>query len=140
MRILLIEDNKYTALTIKEELQKYYVIETAFTGEEGLYHAQFAEYDLIVIDFVLPDIDGVTICERIRKSGLIMPILMLTGQHDVDMKVMALDSGADDYLTKPFHFKELLARIRALLRRKGEVLHANTLSLDDLALDLAKKI
>src|SRR4051794_33151055 len=108
MRILLIEDDKNMAATIKEELQNYYVVELASTGKKGEYKAQINDYDLIIIDYVLPDTNGVVICEKLRKSGLTMPILMLTGQYELEKKVAALDGGADDYVTKPFQFEELL--------------------------------
>lgn len=138
MRILLIEDDKETALTIKAQLASHFIVEIAFNGERGEYHALINEYDLIIIDYLLPDIQGTVLCERLRKAGLKMPILFLTGQSEVEHKVLALDAGADDYLTKPFRLEELLARIRALLRRQPIGLNSNVLAVDDLTFDLYK--
>jgi DNA-binding response OmpR family regulator len=140
MRVLLIEDDKNMAVTIKETLDKYFVTEIAHTGEIGEYLVNINVYDLIIIDWSLPDIDGLTLCKKIRKAGLTIPILMLTGQAEVEKKVIALDAGADDYLTKPFRFEELLARIRALLRRQSTTLTPNTLSVNGLTLDPSRKI
>jgi len=136
MKVLLIEDDKQTAKTIKEGLKDYYVVDIAYTGEDGDFRAQVNDYDTIIIDIVLPDIDGITVCKKIREAEIKAPILMLTGKTQVRDKVTALDAGADDYLTKPFSFAELLARVRALIRRNPDTLVSNKLSIGNLSLDV----
>ena len=140
MRILLIEDDKHMALTIKEGLDRFFIVEIALTGEQGESQLQINSYDLVIIDWTLPDTNGLALCHQIRKAGMKMPILMLTGNAEVDNKVLALDAGADDYVTKPFRFEELLARIRALLRRQTVEIIPNTLAVDDLTFDLNKRL
>lgn len=140
MKLLLIEDDKETAATLKEELEKDYVIELSFSGEDGEYKAEINEYDLIVLDLGLPDKDGLEVCRKIRANRIQTPILVLTGESDLGIKISLLDAGADDYLTKPFTFAELKARIRAVLRRQHQTFISNTLSVEDLTLDLNKKI
>lgn len=136
MKVLLIEDDKQTAETIRDELKDYYAVDVVFTGEDGEYQASVNEYDVIVLDIVLPDMNGVEVCKKIRESGIKTPVLMLTGKVDTKDKVEALDSGADDYLTKPFKFAELLARIRALMRRIPSTIDATQLCVGKLSLDL----
>ena len=120
MRILLIEDEKSVAAFIKKGLEEeLYTVDVARDGEEGLLNALSTPYDVIVLDVVLPLVNGVELCKMIRQKGLQTPVMMLTARDSVMDKVIGLDSGADDYLTKPFIFEEFLARIRALLRRKG---------------------
>ena len=120
MRILLIEDEKSVAAFIKKGLEEeLYTVDVARDGEEGLLNALSIPYDAIVLDVVLPLVNGVEVCKRIRQKGIQTPVMMLTARDSVTDKVSGLDSGADDYLTKPFIFEEFLARIRALLRRKG---------------------
>ena len=140
MRILLIEDDKHTALTLKEGLSNFFIVEIASTGEQGEYQLQVNNYDFIIIDWALPDTNGLALCEKIRKSGITVPILILTGHSEVEKKINALDAGADDYLTKPFRFEELLARIRAIVRRKSSKFITNTISVDDLTFDLNKRV
>jgi len=140
MRILLIEDEKETAAAIKKGLSNHFIVEVAATGEKGEYCAQVNTYDLLIIDWLLPDINGITICEYLRKAEIKTPILMLTANHEIEKKVMALDAGADDYLTKPFHLDELLARIQALLRRQTTENSSNLLTVDDLTLDLSRRV
>jgi len=136
VKVLLVEDNKQTAATIREVMKDHYAVDVAYTGEDGEYQAQVNDYDLIILDLMLPDIDGVTVCKKIRESGIKTPVLILTGKSQVQDKVEALDSGADDYLVKPFSFLELLARVRALLRRDPNSLVSNKLSVGDLTLDV----
>ncbi len=136
MKLLIIEDDKQTAATIKDEMKDYYAVDVVHTGEDGEYQAEVNDYDVIIIDIRLPDKDGISVCKEIRKAGIKTPILMLTGSLETKNKVSALDSGADDYLTKPFKFAELLARIRALMRRNPNTLDSNVLSLGDLTLDI----
>jgi len=141
MKLLLIEDDKETVATLKEELGNDYILEASFTGEDGEYRTAIDEYDLIILDLGLPDIDGLEICKKVRKNRMNVPILVLTGEDDLETKVSLLEAGADDYLTKPFTFAELKARIRALLRRQHyQTFRSNILSVDELSLDLGKKI
>ncbi len=119
MRILVVEDEKKVASFLKKGLEEeYYAVDTAFDGEEGLALAQINEYDLIILDIMLPKVDGMEVLRRIRGNGSSVPILMLTAKDSIEDIISGLDSGSDDYLTKPFSFAELLARVRALLRRK----------------------
>jgi len=134
MRILVIEDERKVATFIKKGLvEEHYAVDTAFDGEEGLYLAEINEYDLIVLDLMIPKIDGFGVLKKIRERKNNVPILVLTAKDSVDDTVRGLDAGCDDYLTKPFAFAELLARIRALLRRdkkeKESVLRIADLSL-----------
>ena len=118
MRILLAEDEKRVAGFIAKGLREQtYAVDIAADGEQALYHASVTDYDLIVLDVMMPVKDGYSVCRELRASGFRVPILMLTARGAVDDRVAGLDSGADDYLAKPFDFKELLARLRALLRR-----------------------
>ncbi len=134
MRILVIEDEKKVATFIKKGLvEEHYAVDTAFDGEEGLYLSEINEYDLIVLDLMIPKIDGFGVLKKIRERKNNVPILVLTAKDSIDDTVRGLDAGCDDYLTKPFAFAELLARIRALLRRdkkeKESVLRIADLSL-----------
>jgi DNA-binding response OmpR family regulator len=119
MRILVIEDEKKVASFIKKGLEEeHYAVDTAYDGEIGLYMADVNEYDLIVLDLMIPKIEGLEVLKRIRSSKNNVPILILTAKNTVEDIVKGLDSGCDDYLTKPFNFMVFLARIRALLRRE----------------------
>jgi len=119
MRILVVEDEKKVASFIKKGLEEeHYAVDTAYDGETGLYMAEVNEYDLIVLDLMIPKIDGLEILRRIRASKNNVPVLVLTAKDSVEDIVKGLDSGCDDYLTKPFAFMVFLARIRALLRRE----------------------
>ncbi|KPJ63161.1 transcriptional regulator [candidate division WOR-1 bacterium DG_54_3] len=121
MRILLIEDEIKVANFIERGLkEEYYVVDVAKDGENGIYLAEVNVYDLIILDIMLPGKDGVSVCRELRNKKIDVPILMLTAKDRVQDKVLGLDAGADDYLTKPFAFEELLARVRALLRRKNK--------------------
>jgi len=136
MRILVIEDEKKVASFIKKGLEEeFYAVDAALNGKEGFELASTEEYDLIVLDIMLPYMDGFTITKELRKKGILTPILLLTVKETIQDKVEGLDSGADDYLTKPFAFEELLARIRALLRRKEQIKSTN-LKIGNLVLDL----
>lgn len=119
MKILLVEDEKGVANFIKKGLmEENYTIDIAIDGEDGFHLGSTETYDLMILDVGLPKMSGFEICEKLRDQKIQTPILMLTAKIEVSDKVRGLDSGADDYLTKPFSFEELLARIRALLRRK----------------------
>jgi two-component system, OmpR family, copper resistance phosphate regulon response regulator CusR len=118
VRVLLAEDDRRVAGFVAKGLREQaYAVDVAQDGEQALYFASVNEYDLIVLDVMLPAKDGHAVCRELRSSGARVPVLMLTARGSVDDRVAGLDSGADDYLTKPFDFKELLARLRALLRR-----------------------
>ncbi len=135
MRILVIEDEKKVARFIKRGLEESgYLVDVATDGEEGLYLAEIDDYDLIVLDLILPRKSGLEVCNELRDQGLKVPILILSARDSVEDKVTGLDTGADDYLTKPFAFSELLARVRALLRR-GETMVPVKLQVDDLIMD-----
>ncbi|GBE06505.1 MAG TPA: response regulator transcription factor [Nitrospirae bacterium] len=137
MRILIVEDEKALADIIKKGLiEEGYAVDVAYNGEDGLFMAENEPSDLIVLDIILPIIDGTTILKRIRKAGVKTPVLMLTAKDTIMDKVSGLDSGADDYLTKPFLFEELLARIRALLRRNSEV-KTSSVEVGDLIINMA---
>ncbi|HTX34115.1 MAG TPA: response regulator transcription factor [Bryobacteraceae bacterium] len=120
MRILLVEDENRVAGFIARGLREQaYAVDTAPDGEQAVYLASVNSYDLVILDVMLPIKDGYAVCRELRAAGLRIPILMLTARDAVDDRVAGLDSGADDYLVKPFDFKELLARLRALLRRSA---------------------
>jgi DNA-binding response OmpR family regulator len=135
MRILVVEDSRRLAGIIKRGLLgEGYAVDNAYDGEEAEYMAETTPFDVIVLDIMLPKKDGIAVCRDLRAKGVNIPILMLTAKDSVEDKVTGLDSGADDYLVKPFAFAELLARLRALLRR--EVLpKTQKLQVGDLALD-----
>jgi len=118
MRILVVEDERKIAEALKKGLEaEGYQVTTALSGEDGFFCLTTEEFDLMLLDLMLPGRDGIEILQSIRKKGIITPILLLTGRDTVEDRVLGLDSGADDYLVKPFAFPELLARIRLLLRR-----------------------
>ncbi|MFW6126045.1 MAG: response regulator transcription factor [Chloroflexota bacterium] len=124
MRILVVEDERELAAALATGLQRQgYAVDVAYDGEEALVFAEVNDYDLIVLDLNLPKIDGVEVCRRLRSSGSPAGILMLTARSGLDDRVSGLDEGADDYLVKPFHFPELLARVRAILRREAQTRH-----------------
>lgn len=136
MRVLIIEDNPKMASAIQKGLQSHgYAADVSHSGFEGEELAAGDEYDLVVLDLMLPDRDGVDICRNLRRRSVATPVLMLTALSGTNDKVAGLDAGADDYLTKPFEFEELLARIRAMFRR-GEASEGRSIECDDLTLDL----
>ena len=136
MRILVVEDEKKIADFIKRGLKEEgYAVDTSNDGENGFFLAKTNEYDLIILDLMLPKLDGITVCKKLRDEKILVPIVMLTAKDAVKDKVTGLDAGADDYLTKPFAFEELLARIRAILRKKSEQKETK-LQIGDLSLDL----
>ncbi len=138
MRILIVEDERRLANIIKKGLtEEGFAVDLAFDGEEGKYLAESEEYDLIILDITLPKVDGITICKELRKKNIRTPIMMLTARTTLEEKVIGLDSGADDYLTKPFAFLELRSRIHALIRRSKQE-SSPILKIDDLELDPIK--
>ena len=135
MRILVVEDNRRLSKSLKTSLEEHgYAVDVAYDGAEGEDFALAAPYDLILLDVMLPQKDGFSLCRDLRQQGINAPILMLTARDTVDDRVSGLDSGADDYLVKPFSMSELSARLRALLRRnkaeKTAFLQVGDLSLD----------
>jgi two-component system, OmpR family, response regulator QseB len=135
LRILLVEDDDRIARPLAEDLRhQHYIVEIASDGIEGWDYAQTAEYNLILLDLMLPRLDGISLCQRLRASGYLGFVLMLTAKDTTTDKIVGLDAGADDYLIKPFDLEELAARIRALLRRPSElrqpVLRQGKLTLD----------
>ncbi len=135
MRILVVEDEKKVASFIKKGLEEQsYAVDAVYDGIEGEKYATLNEYDLIILDVLLPRQDGIVTCQKIRLKKVETPVLMLTALGETEDKVRGLDSGADDYLTKPFQFEELLARVRALLRRKSQD-KSTVLQVGGLALD-----
>jgi two-component system copper resistance phosphate regulon response regulator CusR len=140
MRILVIEDEKKVARFIKKGLgEEGYAVDLAFDGEEGLARVLDQVHDLIILDIALPKMDGLQLLKKLREKKVPTPVLLLTVRATIEDKVLGLDSGADDYLTKPFAFQELLARIRALLRRKAGA-GPPLLQVEDLVLDPARHL
>jgi DNA-binding response OmpR family regulator len=136
MKILLVEDDRKISASIKKGLeQESYAVDTAFDGEAGYDFALAEDYDVIILDLMLPLMDGLNVCKNLRKDGVTTPVLMLTAKTQVSDKVLGLNTGADDYLAKPFAFDELVARIRALSRRPKKSI-SNVLEIDDLKLDV----
>lgn len=138
MRILIVEDELHLAEALVQILRKNnYTVDMANDGESGLDNALSNIYDLILLDIMLPKMDGITLLKNIRREGLTVPVILLTAKGEISDRVAGLDSGADDYLPKPFATEELLARIRAASRRKGEILPDNTLEYGDITLNTA---
>lgn len=138
MRILLVEDEKDLAGIIKQGLEEHgYSVDMAHDGEEGLYMAENYPVDIIILDIMLPIMSGLDILKTIRKNEINTPVIMLTAKDTVKDKIGGLDRGADDYLTKPFDFDELLARIRALLRRGGDI-KESVIRIADMEIDTAR--
>ena len=138
MRLLIVEDEKSLATIIRQGLEEEgYVVDVAYNGEDGLFMARYEPSDLMVLDIMLPVIDGLTILKEIRRAGIQTPVIMLTAKDTLIDKIDGLDSGADDYLTKPFLFEELLARIRALLRRGLSGAGTSVIEIDDISIDMA---
>jgi len=139
VRVLIVEDELRMASLIRRGLAKEgLAVDVTSNGEDALWMARSADYDAIVLDVMLPGMSGFDTCERLRKSDVWAPVLMLTARDSVEDRVNGLDKGADDYLVKPFAFAELLARLRALVRR-GELERPTVLEVDDLRLDPATR-
>jgi two-component system, OmpR family, copper resistance phosphate regulon response regulator CusR len=135
MKILVVEDEERVAHFIQKGLQEEgHAVDLSFDGEDGSFLAEVNDYDLIILDLMLPKKNGIVVCREIRGRGVVTPVLMLTARDTVEDKVRGLDAGADDYLGKPFAFEELLARVRALLRRRSES-KSPVLKMADLELD-----
>src|SRR5580765_8993958 len=140
MRLLLVEDDARIARFVAKGLrEEAYAVDVTANGDDALYEAAINSYDLIILDVMIPGRDGFEVCRELRRAGQRMPILMLTARDAVEDRITGLDHGADDYLTKPFEFRELLARLRALLRRPAELKPAQ-LSVGNLTLDTAAQV
>lgn len=139
MKILVVEDEKDLNSVISRHLKKNnFSVDSVFNGKDALDYLSYENYDLVILDIMMPKISGYQVIKELRTKKNDTPVLMLTAKDSIDDKVKGLDSGADDYLVKPFDFNELLARIRAIIRRKyGNI--SNELVIEDLVLDLAKK-
>ncbi len=136
MRILIVEDERKISAYVKRGLEEQgYAVDAAFTGREALDWAEAVDFDAILLDILLPELDGLAVCRELRKRGTRTPILMLTARDSLDDRVAGLDAGADDYLVKPFALKELLARLRAITRRAADTARSSVLQIADLTLD-----
>ena len=137
MRILFAEDEKdLLEVAVKRLKAEGFGVDGCADGEEALLYAMSTDYDLLILDIMMPKADGITVLKKLRASGKNMPVLLLTAKDAVSDRVAGLDAGADDYLTKPYAFSELLARIRALLRRNGDI-KSDVLTAGDLKLELS---
>jgi len=140
MRVLVVEDKRQIADFIQKTLAEHsYAVDVAYDGEEVLDWPDLTDFDAIVLDIMLPGRDGIEVCRVLRERGLRTPILMLTARDAVEDRVRGLDSGADDYLVKPFAYTELLARLRALARRQTEATITSILKIGDLTVDTATR-
>lgn len=140
LHLLIVEDDKDLCAVLKKGLKNYdYTCDISYDGEDGLYNAEINEYDAIILDINLPKLDGISVCKNIRSKGIDTPVLMLTARTDTDDRVLGLDSGADDYLGKPFEFKELRARLHALIRRNYNK-PSNKISIRELYVDTRAKL
>lgn len=136
MRILIVEDDEGVSSFVAKGLEEAaFAVDVAEDGEAALYQASINTYDVIILDIMIPLVDGFDVCRELRQEGAQTPILMLTARDDVEDRIEGLESGADDYLTKPFAFRELLARVRALLRRKEKEFVDSSFSVGDLEID-----
>lgn len=135
LKILIVEDEKKLAEILKKGLEEHsFVVDLAFDGEEGLYMAETYTYDAIILDIMLPEVDGFTILNRLRTEKIDTPILVLTARGEIEDRVKGLNTGADDYIVKPFEFSELLARLKAIIRR-GKGRASPVITVDDLTID-----
>ena len=133
MKVLYVEDEKHMALAMAQVLRKSnYSVDLAYDGESGLDLALSGLYDIVILDIMLPKMNGIDVLRQIRKQGIETPVILLTAKGETEDKVVGLDSGADDYLAKPFETEELLARLRALGRRKGQLVPGSILSYADI--------
>ena len=142
VNILVVEDEPKVVAFLKKGLEEHgYSVDVAYDGHMGEKLAIKGGYDLVILDIIIPGMNGIELCKRIREKGIQIPVLMLTALGTTDDKVEGFDAGADDYLVKPFEFKELLARIKALTKRVSGIIHnSNTVKVFDLELDLNKKL
>lgn len=137
MKLLLIEDEKELSEALFQILTKNkYLVDAVYDGDDGLDYALTGIYDVIVLDIMLPKLNGLNLLKKIRREGILTPVIMLTAKSQIEDRVVGLDLGADDYLTKPFAVEELLARLRSITRRKGNVVNDNTLTYGDIRLNI----
>lgn len=140
LKILLVEDEKDLNRSITKLLKKNnFSVDSAFDGQEALDYLDYSEYDVIILDIMMPNMNGYTFIERMRKRNFTIPVLMLTAKDSLEDKIKGLDLGADDYLVKPFEFQELLARIRALLRRLNRSHTTNVVTIQHITIDFSTK-
>ena len=140
MRVLLVEDEPQAAQVLAKGLREQaYAVDVAADGEAALFQAGTSDYDALILDLMLPRVDGMAVCRSIRDAGSHVPILMLTARDAVDSRIEGLDAGADDYLVKPYDFGELLARLRALIRRGGQPVLPQRLSVGALTVDTRRR-
>lgn len=138
MRLLLAEDEKEMANALTAILKhNNYTVDAVYDGQDALDYLESGLYDAAILDIMMPKMDGLTVLRKVRERGITIPILLLTAKSEIDDRVAGLDGGADDYMTKPFDMKELLARVRAMTRRAGDTLTDSTLKFGDLELDRA---
>jgi len=136
MKLLLVEDEMDLRNILEKRLKKEFSVDACGDGESALDYLAVYNYDLIILDIMLPKIDGISVLRTVRQKGMTMPILLLTAKGSIEDRVSGLDAGADDYLVKPFAFEELMARLRVLIRRQGQQI-SNLLQVGDLTLDIA---
>lgn len=137
MTLLLVEDEKELSEALFQILtNNKYSVDAVYDGEEGLDYALTGIYDVIILDIMLPKLDGISLLKQLRKAGIPTPVIMLTAKSQIEDRVLGLDCGADDYLTKPFAIEELLARLRSITRRKGTVVNDNVLTYGDIRLNI----
>lgn len=139
MKLLIIEDDQHLSDTIKETTQEMFQTEQAFDGEEGLFLAEQNIFDCIILDIMLPYMNGYDVLKKLRSQHISTPVIMLTAKDGLGDKIQGFKAGADDYLAKPFHREELLLRLEAIVRRSGGELRQNTLSFKDLKLNIKNK-
>lgn len=139
MKLLIIEDDKYLSESICETTKEMFDTEQAFDGEEGLFLAQQNIFDVIILDIMLPYMNGYEVLENLRKQNITTPVIMLTAKDGIDDKIKGFKMGADDYLVKPFHREELLVRLEAMVRRSGGLLKENVLTFKELHLNIKNK-
>lgn len=139
MKLLIIEDDKYLSESICETTKEMFETEQAFDGEEGLFLAQQNIFDVIILDIMLPYMNGYEVLGNLRKQNITTPVIMLTAKDGIDDKIKGFKVGADDYLVKPFHREELLARLEAMVRRSGGLLKENVLTFKELHLNIKNK-
>ncbi len=139
MKLLIIEDDKYISETIKEITQELFEVEQAFDGEEGLFLAEQNIFDVIILDIMLPGMNGYDVLQNLRNKNITTPVIMLTAKGGIDDKIKGFKVGADDYLVKPFHREELLLRLEAIVRRAGREFKENGITFKELKMNLKNK-
>ncbi|WP_121610459.1 response regulator transcription factor [Mesobacillus foraminis] len=139
MKLLIIEDDKYLSDSICETTKEMFETEQAFDGEEGLFLAEQNIFDVIILDIMLPHMNGYEVLKHLRKQNIMTPVIMLTAKDGIDDKIQGFKVGADDYLVKPFHREELLLRLEAMVRRSGGMLKENVIAFKDLKLNIKNK-